>query len=214
MLGQLSSGSKATWKKEHQAALEELLHYLTTPPLLTYPDPNLPYILHTDACQDGLGAVLYQKQNNQLRVIAYASRTLTSATQNYYMHSGKLEFLALKWVISDHFRDYLYYSPPFVVYTDNNPLTYVLTSAKLNATLHWWVGELTDFKFSVRYRPGKAHADADGLSRMPLDMKAYMASCTEEVSAEAISAVITESTHPVCQKTAWVTHQLLLLTMY
>ena len=121
------------------------------------------------------------------------------------MHSGKLEFLALKWAISDHFRDYLYYSPPFVVYTDNNPLTYVLTSAKLNATGHRWVGELADFKFSIRYHPGKAHADADGLSCMPLDMKAYMASCTEEVSAEAISAVITASTHQVCQKTVWVT---------
>ena len=127
VFGQLNSSSKVTWKKEHQAALEELLHYLTTPPLLACPYPNLPYILHTDARQDGLGAVLYQKQNNQLCVIAYASRTLTSAEQNYYMHSGKLEFLALKWAISDHFRDYLYYSPPFVAYTDNNPLTYVLT---------------------------------------------------------------------------------------
>ena len=120
VLGQLNSSSKVTWKKEHQAALEDLLHYLTAPPLLAYPDPNLSYILHTDACQDGLGAVLYQKQNNQLHVIAYPSRTLTSAEQNYYMHSGKLEFLALKWAIYDHFRDYLYYSPPFVVHTDNN----------------------------------------------------------------------------------------------
>ena len=136
VLGQLSPSSKVTWKKEHQAALEELLHYLTTPPLLAYPDPNLPYILHTDACQDGLRAALYQMQNSQLHVIAYALRTLTSAEQNYYMPSGKLEFLALKWAISDHLRDYLYYSPPFVVYTDNNPLTYVLTSAKLNATGH------------------------------------------------------------------------------
>ena len=100
MLGQLNSSSKVTWKKEHQAALEELLHYLITPPLLAYPDPNLRYILHTDACQDGLGAVLYQKQNNQLHVITYASKTLTSAEQNYYMHSGKLEFLALKLTIS------------------------------------------------------------------------------------------------------------------
>ena len=185
--------------------MEALLHCLTTPTLLAYPDPNLPYVLHTDACQDGLGAILYQKQNNQLRVIAYASRTLTSAEQNYYMHSGKLEFLTLKWAISDHFRDYFYYSLPLVVYTDNNPLTYVLTSAKLNATGHRWVGELADFKFSIRYHPGKAHADADGLSLMPLDMKAYMASSTEEVSAEAISAVMTASTHLVCQKTAWVT---------
>ena len=50
------------------------------------------------------------------------------------MHSGKLEFLALKWAVTEQSRDYLYYAPEFVVYTDNNPLTYVLTSAKLNAT--------------------------------------------------------------------------------
>ena len=60
-------------------------------------------------------------------------------------------------------------------------------------------------KFSIRCHLGKAHADADGLSSMPLDMKAYMASCTEEVSAEASSAVITALSHQVCQKTAWVT---------
>ena len=49
------------------------------------------------------------------------------------MHSGKLEFLALKWSVTEQFRDYLYYAPEFVVYTENNPLSYVLTSAKLNA---------------------------------------------------------------------------------
>ena len=62
------------------------------------------------------------------------------------MHSGKLEFLALKWAVTQQFRDYLYYLPEFVVYNDNNPLTYVLTSAKLNPTGLWWVGELPDFK--------------------------------------------------------------------
>ena len=62
-----------------------------------------------------------------------------------------------------------------------------------------------DFKFSIRYRPGKAHAGADGLSRIPLNMKAYMAACTEGVSAEAIFAVTTASAHQVCQKTVLVT---------
>ena len=54
------------------------------------------------------------------------------------------------------------------VYTDNNPLTYILSTAKLNAIGHRWVGKLSDFNFDIRYRPGKMNGDADALSRMPL----------------------------------------------
>ena len=76
------------------------------------------------------GAILYQKQDGKMRVIAYASRTLTPPKKNY-APAGKLEFLALKWVITVHFKYYLLYTPQFTVYTDNNPLTYVLASANL-----------------------------------------------------------------------------------
>ena len=93
-----------------------------------------PFVLHTDASKDGLGAVLYQYQNDVLRVTAYGSRTLTPAERNYHLHSGKLEFLALKWEVRDQFRDYLYYALSFQVHTDNNPLTYVLFTAKLITT--------------------------------------------------------------------------------
>lgn len=41
-------------------------------------------------------------------VIAYG---LTAAEQKYYLQRGKLEFLALKWAITEKFRDYLYYAP-------------------------------------------------------------------------------------------------------
>ena len=99
---------------------------------MAYPNFEKLFVLHTDASKDGLGAVLYQHQNDVLRVVAYGSRTLSPAEKNYHLHSGKLEFLALKWAICDQFRDYLYYAPSFKLYTDNNPLTYVLSSAKLN----------------------------------------------------------------------------------
>ena len=72
---------------------------------MAYPDYNKPYIVHTDESKDGLGAVLYQKQEEAIRVIAYASRSLTSAETNYHLHAGKLEFLA-QLVITDQFRDY------------------------------------------------------------------------------------------------------------
>ncbi|CAB4024346.1 Hypothetical predicted protein [Paramuricea clavata] len=101
---------------------------------MAYPEPNSRYVLHTDASESGLGAVLYQEQNRKLRVIPYGSRTLTAAEKNYHLHSGKLEFLAMKWAICEQFRDYLYYAPSFVVFTNNNPLTYVLSTAKLDSS--------------------------------------------------------------------------------
>ena len=65
--------------------------------------------------------------------------------------------------MTEHFRDFLYYSPKFTVFTDNNPLTYVLTTAKLNATGLRWVGELSDFNFDNKYRPGRVNTDANSL---------------------------------------------------
>lgn len=55
----------------------------------------------------------------------------------------------------------------FSVYTDNNPLTYILTSAKLDATGHRWVAALSAYQFSITYKPGKTNTDADALSRLP-----------------------------------------------
>ena len=100
-----------------------------------------------------------------MRIVSLASRTLTPAECNYHMHSGKLEFLALKWAVTEKFRDYLLNGPPFEIVTNNNLLTYVLSTAKLNSTGLRWIAELANFKFSIRYRSGKKHTDADFLSR-------------------------------------------------
>uniref|UniRef100_A0A3B3IJJ6 Gypsy retrotransposon integrase-like protein 1 n=2 Tax=Oryzias latipes TaxID=8090 RepID=A0A3B3IJJ6_ORYLA len=186
---QLLSSTPINWSRQHQDVLCELIEYLVCPPLLGYPDFESPFILHCDASQEGLGAVLYQRQHGKLVVIGYGSRTLTAPEKNYYLHSGKLEFLAMKWAICDRFREYLYYAPSFVVYTDNNPLTYVLTTAKLNATTHRWIAELADFNFSIKYRPGKVNGDADGLSRMPLDMETYMLKCSQEMDPETLTSI-------------------------
>ena len=170
----LVGNHRVTWTDEHQERLDLLIHQLTSPPVMAFPDFTKPFVLHTDASQEGIGAVLYQEQDGKLRVLGYASRTLTPAEKNYHMHAGKLEFLALKWAITEKFRDYLYYAPSFTVYTDNNPLTYILSSAKLSAVGHRWVAELADFNFNIKYRPGKTNIDADVLSRIPIDLDKYM----------------------------------------
>ena len=132
--GQLPSRHPVDWTDIHQSALETLIDFITSAPVMAYPDFQKPFVLHTDTSKDGLGFVLYQYQDKTLHVVAYGSRSLTPAEKKYHLHSGKLEFLVLKWAICDQFQDYLYYARSFKVYTDNNPLSYVLSSAKLNAT--------------------------------------------------------------------------------
>ena len=153
-----------SWTSVCQAAFDTIKGKLMEPPVLAYADFRQPFIIHTDASTAGLGAALYQVQDGKERVIAYASRGLSPSEKNYPAH--KLEFLALKWSVTDKFHDYLY-GRPFKVVTDNNPLTYVTTSAKLDATGHRWLAALSAYNFSLSYRPGKRNNDADGLSRRP-----------------------------------------------
>ena len=149
------------WSEAAQSAFEVLKELCVNAPILAFPDYKLPFILHTDSSTEGLGAVLYQKQEGKLRVIAYAE---TNSASNYPTH--KLEFLALKWPICEKFHEYLYGSTPFEVHTDNNPLTYVLTTAKLDACGQRWVAKLANYNFTIQYRSGQSNVEADALSRI------------------------------------------------
>lgn len=77
--------------------------------------------------------------------------------------SMKLELLALKWALSEKFREYLLGSK-CTVYTDNNPFSH-FQSIKLGATEQRWVAQLAGFDFTVQYRPGRVNGNADSLSR-------------------------------------------------
>ena len=152
------------WDERCQESFEALKKLCSGCPVLAYADYKRPFVLHTDTSTTGLGAVLYQKQEDGMeRVIAYASRTLNRAERNYDAH--KLEFLALKWAVTDLFHKYLY-GATFDVFTDNNPLTYILTIAKLDATGHRWVASLGPYNFNLHCKPGKQNSDADALSRI------------------------------------------------
>ena len=179
---------KITWTEEHQKILEEMVNYLQSPEVIAYPDFNLPFFIHCDASNQGLGAVLYQTQEGIDRVISYGSRTLSDAEKNYNLHSGKLEFLALKWAITERFSDYLIYGPHFLVYTDNNPLTYVLTTAKLNAVGLRWVSELSNYNFTIKYRKGKENIDADYLSRRPMDIAEFRRRCDQTIDRKEFAS--------------------------
>lgn len=150
------------WTEECTEAFQKIIQCLTHAPVLAFADPTKPYILHVDASLNGLGAVLNQEYPEGLRPVAFASRKLKSSEQRYPVH--QLEFLALKWAVVDKFHDYLY-GARFTVKTDNNPLTYILTTAKLSAAGHRWLAALSTYNFNIQYRPGKSNIDADSLSR-------------------------------------------------
>ena len=68
-------------------------------------------------------------------------------------HSMRQEILALKWAIAKQFQEYLLWKP-FVVRTNKNPLTYIMTTPNLVATQHWWIESLAGFTFSIKYQKG------------------------------------------------------------
>ncbi|KAK3741212.1 hypothetical protein QZH41_006221 [Actinostola sp. cb2023] len=178
------------WNSNCQKAFDTLKEKLTSPPVLGYVDFSKPFIVETDASNEGLGAVLSQDQDGQRRVIAYASRRLASTERNPTNYSSmKLELLALKWAVTEKFRSYLLGSK-FVVYTDNNPLKY-LNTAKLGALEQRWAAQLALFDFTITFRSGKSNANANGLSRNPVGKEPVV---NEEDGYTAIESILAQPT--------------------
>ena len=145
-------------------AFKKLKMCCMTAPILAFADFEKEFQLETDASSEGLGAVLSQRQaDGKWHPIAYGSRELKGGEAKY--HSSKLEFLALKWAITEQFREYLQYRP-FTVLTDNNPLTYILTTPNLDALGHRWVAALASYNMTIRYLKGSDNKVADVLSRI------------------------------------------------
>ena len=130
---------------------------------MAYADFAIPFKLHTSASVLGLGAVLYQVHKGVEKVISYTGRSLTLSETKYPFH--KLEFLCLKWTITEQFHEYLY-GDAFNNYTDNIPLTYVLMTAKLDARGYRWVTSLANSNFHLHYWSGKSNVRADALSQI------------------------------------------------
>ena len=174
------------WTTEHQTSFDTLKERLTSCEVLAYPDFEKPFILEIDASWQGLGAILSQEQGGVRRVISYASRGLRGPERNPAGYSSKkLELLGLKWAVTQQFKDYLAYGP-CLVYTDNNPLTYLLTKSKLPAIEQKWAAELANFDIKIIYKPGRKNGNADALSRQeqrPWDITA------EEVHEQCYSVL-------------------------
>ena len=145
-------------------AFEKLKMCCMLAPMLAFADFEKEFQLETDASSEGLGAVLSQKQvDSKWHPVAFGSRELKGGEAKY--HSSKLEFLALKWAITEQFREYLQYRP-FTMLTDNNPPTYILTTPNLDALGHRWVAALASYNMTIKYLKGSVNKVADTLSRI------------------------------------------------
>ena len=147
------------WSDDCHTAFNALKAKIVQAPILVYPqfDQTSPvFVLQTDASSIGVGAILEQGGH----VIAYASRTLNQAEQQYSVIQKKC--LAIAFALKQ-FRHYLL-ERPFELMTDHAPLQW-LSSQKMEGLLCWWALAMQEFDFTIKYHKGSQNGNADALSR-------------------------------------------------
>ena len=165
----LRKDQRFIWSDRQQNAFDTLRDCVLNPPVLCHFDPTAELYLRTDASGYGLGGHLVQvpkgKPRSEGRLLACMSRTV-SKTQSRYTVS-ELECLAIVYAI-EKFRPYLF-GKKFTIETDHHALCFLMKIRNPNGRLCHWALKLQTYEFDVVYNAGKNHADADCLSRYPLN---------------------------------------------
>ena len=158
------------WDQPCSSAFAAAKQQLASSSVLTHYNPALPIRMAGDASAYGIGAVIsHIMPDRSERPIAFASRTLSSSERNY----AQVEEEALPLVFGvKRFQNYLY-GRTFTLVTDHRPLTTIFGQKKgipalAAARLQRWAIILSAYQYNIEFRPTQAHANADGLSRLPL----------------------------------------------
>ena len=157
-----NKAGKIVWGTEQQEAFENIKKLLVSAPILERPDFNLPFFVHTDASNVGLGAVLTQIVDEKEFVIAYASRSLNKAERNYF--TTELECLAVIWAM-EKFRPYVE-GREVTVITDHSALVWLKNMKNPTGRLARWAIKLLAHNIKILHRKGAEHHVPDALSRM------------------------------------------------
>ena len=163
--GLLKKGNEFTWDQSCQQAFEALRERLLTPPVLAYPDFNKPFLLFTDASDYAVGMVLAQVHDNKETVIAYGGRAMNKHERNYGI--TEKEALAVLQGIRQ-FDPYLRHSK-FKIITDHSSLIWLFSHKQPTGRLARWIMALQQYDYTVEYRAGRAHNNADTVSRRSYD---------------------------------------------
>ena len=155
------------WGPEQSAAIDDLRDEICKPgKALKRFDPNKPVFLHVDFSNVGLGAVLSQTdKDGQEYMVACCSRSLNKYERNYSSYKG--ECLAAVWGCKIY-RHFLH-GIRFTLLTDHEPLKWLMSSQSLEGAHARWACMLQEFDFEIVHRAGTSNANADALSRFPLD---------------------------------------------
>ena len=157
----LKQDVKFEWKEEQQEAFDTLKKMLSSAPLLAYPRADTPYILYTDASREAVGYVLSQEQDGVERVICYGGKSLSLCESNYSI--TELEFLAAAYAVEDC-DEYLRYAK-FTIVTDHASLSGYIKKTEPKGKMARRRQALLEYDFTIQYRPGRVHNNADALSR-------------------------------------------------
>ena len=155
-----------TWNEEAISAFEHMRKCLMSEPILIYPDFSEKFLIYTDASNYGVGAVLSQMRDGKDQPVAYASRHFNEPEMKY--STIEKEAAAVVFGIK-RFRHYLQ-DEPFVIISDHRPLQWLQTHKDETGRLGRWAIMLSNMKFTVQYRPGRVHENADFLSRIPMNL--------------------------------------------
>ncbi len=150
------------WTDDCQRDFDSLKESLTVEVVRAYPDPNVPYVLFTDASNYAIGAVLSQMDDDREWVIAYHSRALSRNEMKYPIHEK--EALAVVDACK-RFHHYLG-SRHFTLYTDHHSLRTVMKWKDPPGRIARWVMTLQQYTFTAVYRAGKLNLNADAISRL------------------------------------------------
>jgi len=180
-------GRKFIWNDDCQKSFDQLKEILSTSPVLAYPDPNLPFILDTDASNTGIGGVISQiKEDGKEHIVACASRCLSKPEKNYCV--TRRELLAAVAFVK-HFKYYLA-DKKFTLRTDHASLRWLMSFKEPEGQVARWISVLSTYQFDIVHRPGKKHGNADALSRMPCPVSC--AQCNRIENACSIGQSTTE----------------------
>jgi len=157
---------KIKWNSSCEEAFQKLKAALQESPIIKVAEPDLPFILQTDASDRGIGAVLSQKDTEGIEhPVAYASRKLFQRERKYSV--VEKECLAIIWALKV-FHTYLY-GCRFSIETDHKPLAWLHKMKATNGRLTRWALSVQQYTFSIKHRSGRDNSNADALSRGPPD---------------------------------------------